>query len=83
MQDEMNQEAVDALDYLEYIDNIHYTLERDDEDDDRMTSYHITLRRFDNPLHRENYDPDRQKECFYTAMNLQNCSANLFYKPCK
>ena len=79
MQDEMNQEAVEALEYLEHIDNIHYTLHRDDDDDDRITSCHITIRRFDNPLHREDYDPDRQKESFFTAMNLQNCSANLFY----
>ena len=79
MQDDMNEESIEALDYLEHIGSIICTLERDDEDDDRMTSFHIIIRIFDNHLDRNNYDLDRQKEAFFIAMNLQNCSANLFY----
>lgn len=79
MQDEMNQELVEALEYLEHIGSILYTLERDDEDDDRMKSCHITLRMFDSHLHWESYNPHRQKGSLFKAMKLQNCSANLFY----
>lgn len=75
----MNEEAVEALEYLEHIGSILYVLGRDDEDDDTITSCHITFRRFNNHLNRANFDPDRQKEAFFSVMNLQNCSANLFY----
>lgn len=57
-QDEANDEALEALDYLRQIGSIGYKIERDNEDDNRITSFHITFRIFDNHLHRENYDPD-------------------------
>ena len=78
-QDDMNDEDFEALEYLEQVGIIIHRIERDHEDDNRVTSCHITFRRFDNHLERENYDPDRQKEAFYTAMNLQNFSVNMFY----
>lgn len=79
MQNEMNNEAVEALDYLEHIGSIMYVLQKRDDDEDCIESCHITFRRFGNHFHRENYDIDRQRDAFFEGMNLQNYASNLFY----
>ena len=47
LQDEMNEEAIEALDYLAYNGNITYHLDRA-ENDNLIHSYQITLRGFSN-----------------------------------
>jgi len=75
----MNEEALEALDYLRHIGSIAYRIERDEEDSSRITSCHITIRRFCNFLNRDNFDEERQEQAFYAGMGLQNFVVNLFY----
>ena len=79
MQDQMNNEAIQALDYLENIGSIMYMLQKRDDYEDCIESCPITFRRFGNHLRRENYDTNRQRDAFFEGMNLQNYASNLFY----
>lgn len=79
MHNEMNTGAIAALNYLEHIGSIVYVLQKSDEDEELVESYHITFRCLSNYLSRLDFDEDRQKDTFYEGMNLQNYTANLFY----
>lgn len=54
-------------------------LERNEDENSVIDSCHITLRCFNNCFNRNNFDRDRQREAFYSGMNLENYAANFFY----
>jgi len=76
-QETENDLAIRELDYLVHISNISYELFY--EEDDRIGNCRITIRQFNNPLQRTDFDLERQETAFFQCMNLENISSNFFY----
>ena len=55
----MNNEAIEALEYLEHIGSIMYVLQRSDDYEDLIESCHITFRHFDIHFSRPDFDTNR------------------------
>jgi len=77
MTKKLNDLAISELDYLVHIGNISYELFH--EEDDRIGNCRITIRQFNNPLQRTDFDLERQETTFFQCMNLENISSNFFY----
>lgn len=65
------------VDYLVHIGNISYEIYY--EEDNRIGNCRLTIRQFNNPFRRTDFDPERQKYAFFQMMNLENISSNFFY----
>lgn len=72
-----NDLAIQELDYLAHIKNIAYEIYY--EDDNRIGNCRLTIKQFNNPLRRVDFDPERYRSAFFQMMNLENISSNFFY----